>query len=360
MSRVHNFTAGPAALPLSVLEKAQAEFLDFGSTGKSITETSHRSSEFDEMFNKTKDTLRELMNLDDSQKILFLPGGASLQFSMVPYNFLKPDEIAGYIDTGTWSTRAIAEANKFGKTHVLASSEDKNFSYIPYKFDVPDGLKYLHLTSNNTIRGTQWSELPEVDNTFLVCDMSSDFLGIKRDYSKYGIIFAGAQKNIGPSGVTVVVIREELLEYADKEELMTMMDYNTHVSKDSLYNTAPVFPIYMVGLVSEWIKEQGGVEEVEKMNRKKAELLYKTIDESNGFYKGCAKDDSRSIMNVTFLLEDDSLEKEFVEKATDRGIIGIKGHRSVGGFRASIYNAVSYESVEVLTDFMKEFSSSNG
>lgn len=359
MSRVHNFTAGPAALPLSVLEKAQAEFIDYQGTGKSILETSHRSDEFDAMFAKTKQDLRELMQLDDSQRILFLSGGASTQFSMIPYNFLKANETAGYIDTGTWSTNAIKEAKKFGKVEVLASSADKDFSYIPYNFSHKPELKYLHLTSNNTIRGTQWSKLPDIDDTFLVCDMSSDFLGIKRDYSKFGIIYAGAQKNIGPSGVTVVIIRDELLEYADKEDLMTMMDYNTHVDKDSLYNTPPVFPIYMVGLVAEWLKEQGGVEAIEEINRKKAELLYSTIDTSNGFYTGTAKEDSRSIMNITFLLKDESLEAEFSKQAKELGIIGIEGHRSVGGFRASLYNAVTHESVEVLTNFMRDFASTH-
>ena len=353
--RVYNFYAGPAALPLEVLKTAQKELLDFNGSGMSIMELSHRSKTFDDVIETAKKDMKELMGLDDSYHVLFLGGGASTQFAMVPYNFLAQGKVANYIDTGAWSTKAIKEAKKVGETHVLASSKDKDFSYIPKDFTIDDNAAYLHITANNTIRGTEWFKFPETGNIPLVCDMSSDFLSRKLDFTKFDLIYAGAQKNVGPAGVTIVLIKDSMLKNTRDADLFTMLDYRTHVNKGSMFNTPPAFPIYIVGLVLKWLKKNGGLSEIEKINVKKSKLLYDALDNSNGFYIGTTAKEDRSRMNVTFRLRDQNLEEEIVKESVKNGLIGLKGHRSVGGLRASIYNAVPYKGVEKLVDFLDKF-----
>jgi phosphoserine aminotransferase len=355
VKRVYNFNAGPSALPLAVLERAQAELVNFQNTGMSVMELSHRSKEYDAVHTKAKELLRKLMNIPETHDILFLQGGASLQFSMVPMNLLHEGKVANYVLTGVWSEKALKEAKKFGETHVAASSKEANYTYIPAleHIQLSDRAAYLHITSNNTIFGTQWHEFPDLPID-LVADMSSDILSREIDVGKFALIYAGAQKNLGPSGVTVVIIRKDLLEHIPND-LPTMLNYNTHSSSNSLYNTPPTFSIYMLSLVLEWVEEQGGVRIIERRNREKAEVLYQCIDESNGFYLPHAEKDSRSFMNVTFTLPNDELTKKFLAEAKEQGFVGLAGHRSVGGCRASIYNAVSLEACEALADFMREF-----
>ena len=353
--RVYNFYAGPAALPLEVLKTAQKELLNYNNSGMSIMELSHRSKTYDEVIETAKKNMKDLMGLDDSYHVLFLGGGASIQFAMVPYNFLAKAKVANYVDTGAWSTKAIKEAKKVGETHVLASSKEKDFSYIPKEFTIDENAAYLHITANNTIRGTEWFNFPETGNIPLVCDMSSDFLSRELDYTKFDLIYASAQKNVGPAGVTVVVIKNSLLEKTRDADLFTMLDYRTHVKKGSMFNTPPAFPIYIVGLVLKWLKANGELAEMEKMNIKKSKLLYDAIDNSNGFYIGTTAREDRSRMNVTFRLRDEKLEEELVKEAIEHDLIGLKGHRSVGGMRASIYNAVPYKGVEKLGDFLEKF-----
>ncbi|ASB90257.1 3-phosphoserine/phosphohydroxythreonine transaminase [Bacillus sonorensis] len=353
MVRTTNFNAGPAALPLEVLQKAQNEFVDFNGAGMSVMELSHRSKEYDAVHQKAKALLKELMEIPDDYEILFLQGGASLQFSMIPMNFLSKEKTAHFIMTGAWSEKALAEAKLFGSTSVIATSEDDTYKYIPDIPEIPADGAYLHLTSNNTIFGTQWQQFPDSPIP-LVADMSSDILSRKIDVSKFGIIYAGAQKNLGPSGVTVVIIKKDLLS-KENEQVAKILKYSTHAKANSLYNTPPTFAIYMLSLVLEWLKEKGGVAEIEKRNRKKAGILYRAIDESGGFYKGHAREDSRSNMNVTFTLKNDELTKAFIAKAKEERMSGLGGHRSVGGCRASIYNAVSVEDCEKLAAFMKTF-----
>ncbi|MFS0662562.1 3-phosphoserine/phosphohydroxythreonine transaminase [Bacillus mojavensis] len=358
MERTTNFNAGPAALPLEVLQTAQKEFIDFNESGMSVMELSHRSKEYEAVQQKAKSLLIELMGIPDDYDILFLQGGASLQFSMLPMNFLTPEKTAHFVMTGAWSEKALAEAKLFGNTSVTATSESDNYSYIPEVdlTDVKDGA-YLHITSNNTIFGTQWQEFPSSPIP-LVADMSSDILSRKIDVSKFDVIYGGAQKNLGPSGVTVVVMKKSWLQN-ENANVPKILKYSTHVKTDSLYNTPPTFAIYMLSLVLEWLKKNGGVEVAEQRNEQKAQLLYSCIDESNGFYKGHARKDSRSRMNVTFTLRDDSLTKKFVQEAKEAKMVGLGGHRSVGGCRASIYNAVSLEDCETLTAFMKKFQQEN-
>ncbi|MDR4227009.1 3-phosphoserine/phosphohydroxythreonine transaminase [Bacillus mojavensis] len=358
MERTTNFNAGPAALPLEVLQTAQKEFIDFNESGMSVMELSHRSKEYEAVHQKAKSLLIELMGIPDDYDILFLQGGASLQFSMLPMNFLTPEKTAHFVMTGAWSEKALAEAKLFGNTSVTATSESDNYSYIPEVdlTDVKDGA-YLHITSNNTIFGTQWQEFPSSPIP-LVADMSSDILSRKIDVSKFDVIYGGAQKNLGPSGVTVVVMKKSWLQN-ENANVPKILKYSTHVKTDSLYNTPPTFAIYMLSLVLEWLKKNGGVEVAEQRNEQKAQLLYSCIDESNGFYKGHARKDSRSRMNVTFTLRDDSLTKKFVQEAKEAKMVGLGGHRSVGGCRASIYNAVSLEDCETLTAFMKKFQQEN-
>lgn len=358
MERTTNFNAGPAALPLEVLQKAQKEFIDFNESGMSVMELSHRSKEYEAVHQKAKSLLIELMGIPEDYDILFLQGGASLQFSMLPMNFLTPEKTAHFVMTGAWSEKALAEAKLFGNTSVTATSESDNYSYIPEAdlTDVKDGA-YLHITSNNTIFGTQWQEFPNSPIP-LVADMSSDILSRKIDVSKFDVIYGGAQKNLGPSGVTVVVMKKSWLQN-ENANVPKILKYSTHTKADSLYNTPPTFAIYMLSLVLEWLKENGGIDAAEQRNEQKADVLYKCIDESGGFYKGHAEKDSRSRMNVTFTLRDDELTKTFVQQAKEEKMVGLGGHRSVGGCRASIYNAVTLKDCEKLAAFMKKFQQEN-
>lgn len=360
MKRAYNFNAGPSALPLEVLEKAQKELVNFQGTGMSVMELSHRSKEYEAVHNHAKELIYELLNVPKNYEVLFLQGGASTQFSMIPMNLLKDGEVANYVLTGSWSEKALKEAKKVGTTHVAASSKETKHNFIPSLTDIEisENAAYLHITSNNTIYGTQWKEFPEV-NFPLIADMSSDILSRPLPIEKFGVIYAGAQKNLGPSGVTVVIIRKDLIG-KENENIPTMLTYSTHAEKNSLYNTPPTFGIYMLSLVLEWVKEQGGVEAIEKLNEEKAAILYDAIDGSNGFYVGHAKKDSRSLMNVTFNLSDKELEKQFLSEAKERGFVGVNGHRSIGGCRASIYNAVPKEACEALRDFMIEFQKHHG
>ncbi len=354
-NRIYNFNAGPAALPLSVLDKIQSSFLNFNNSGMSITEISHRSTYFDEVINTAVERAKRLLKLDDRFDVLFLQGGASLQFAMIPMNFLKDGDSADYVNTGTWSTKAITEAGVLNKTiEVVASSEDKDFSYIPQDFAFNQDAKFVHLTSNNTIKGTQFAQFPDTKGVPIVSDMSSDIFSRPLDMDKFGMIYAGAQKNLGPSGTCMVIIRKDMLDMAN-EDLPAMLKYGTYAAKNSMYNTPPCFGIYTIGLVLEWIEqEMGGLEQIEAHNIKKADLLYDYID-SSSFYRTTAEKYSRSLMNVTFRLPDEELEKKFVAVATDKGFGGLKGHRSVGGCRASIYNATTLESIEKLIACMDVF-----
>lgn len=358
--RVLNFNAGPAALPLSVLEIIQRDFLDFNGSGMSITEISHRSKWFDEVINDAVTRVKRMLQLDDRYQVLFLQGGASLQFSMIPMNFLADGRSADYVNTGTWSTKAIKEAKNLGKSiQVVASSEDRNFAYIPRNIPFTPSAVYAHITSNNTIKGTQWAEYPHTGSVPLIADMSSDIFSRPFDAGRFGLIYAGAQKNMGPAGVCMVIVRDDLLKLVP-DTLPTMLKYNTHVKDNSMHNTPPCFGIYTIQLVLQWLEEcVGGLEKMAHYNERKARLLYDFIDDS-GFYRGTADPDSRSRMNVTFRLPSEELEKTFVAEATKNGMEGLKGHRSVGGCRASIYNAVTYEAVESLVAFMKEFQRTRG
>ncbi len=359
-NRIYNFNAGPAALPLEVLEEIKDSFLNFGGSGMSITEISHRSTLFDDVINDAVARTRRLLKLDDKFQVLFIQGGASLQFSMIPLNLLGEGDTADYVNTGTWSTKAIKEAEIMGKTiNVVASSEDKNFSYIPKNISFNSNAVYAHITSNNTIKGTQWVSFPETGGVPLIADMSSDIMSRPLDVDKFGLIYAGAQKNIGPAGVCMVIIRDDMLKRVP-DTLPSMLKYTTYASKNSMFNTPPCFSIYMIQLVMKWLEESiGGLEEMAKMNQTKARILYEAIDAS-GFYQGTAETDSRSLMNVTFRLPDEALEKQFVEQALKNSMGGLKGHRSVGGCRASIYNATPMAAVEALIDFMKNFEQKNG
>ena len=359
-NRIYNFNAGPAALPLEVLEEIKDSFLNFGDSGMSITEISHRSTLFDDVINDAVARTRRLLKLDDKFQVLFIQGGASLQFSMIPLNLLGEGDTADYVNTGTWSTKAIKEAEIMGKTiNVVASSEDKNFSYIPKNISFNRNAVYAHITSNNTIKGTQWVSFPETGGVPLIADMSSDIMSRPLDVDKFGLIYAGAQKNIGPAGVCMVIIRDDMLKRVP-DTLPSMLKYTTYASKNSMFNTPPCFSIYMIQLVMKWLEESiGGLEEMAKMNQTKARILYEAIDAS-GFYQGTAETDSRSLMNVTFRLPDEALEKQFVEQALKNSMGGLKGHRSVGGCRASIYNATPMAAVEALIDFMKNFEQKNG
>jgi len=359
-NRMYNFNAGPAALPLSVLEEIKDSFINFNRSGMSIIEVSHRSKWFDDVINDAIVRTKRLLNLDEKFHVLFIQGGASMQFCMIPMNFLQDGKSADYVDTGTWSTKAIKEARIQGKKiQVVASSEDKNFSYIPQNIQFSKDAVYVHITSNNTIKGTQWTSFPDTNGVPLVADMSSDIMSKPIDMDKFGLIYAGAQKNIGPAGVCMVIIRDDMLKMVP-DGLPSMLKYTTYASKNSMYNTPPCFAIYTVQLVMKWLEETiGGLEKMEEINREKAKVLYNILDTS-GFYKGTAEPDSRSLMNVTFRLPNEELEKRFIQEALENGLGGLKGHRSVGGCRASIYNPTTIEAVEALTDFMKNFEQKNG
>ncbi len=354
MKRAYNFNAGPAALPFEVLQKAQQEWLNFNNSGMAIMELSHRSKEYEMVHNKAIALLRKLLSISDEYEILFLQGGASLQFSMIPMNLLPEGKVGHYVLTGSWSEKALKEAKKVGQTSVFSSDKENNYRSCPQldTVDLGEDAAYLHITSNNTIYGTQYKKFPET-NAPLIADMSSDILCKPVDVNKFGMIYAGAQKNLGPSGVTVVIIRKDLI--TDIKELPTMLNYTTHAGNNSLYNTPPTLAIYLLSLVLEWADSLGGVAEIEKINEDKAKVLYDVIDGSNGFYKGHANTDSRSTMNVTFTLESDEATAAFLSQAKENGFVGLAGHRSVGGCRASIYNAVPKEHVVALADFMKSF-----
>ncbi|OPL18844.1 MAG: 3-phosphoserine/phosphohydroxythreonine aminotransferase [Candidatus Aegiribacteria sp. MLS_C] len=353
--RVYNFYAGPAILPYEVVKESAKGAVNFNDLGMSVMEISHRSADFDRVFCDAQMDMLRIMGLsEDEYTVLFLGGGASTQFCMVPFNFLKESMTADYVVTGGWAKKAVKEGKYFGNVNIAATSEDRNFCYIPGDYDLTPGAAYVHTTSNNTLVGTQMRDFPETGNVPHVCDMSSDFLSRRMDYGKFSLIYAGAQKNIGPSGVTAVVVRKSWVDQA-REDIPTMMAYRTHLDKNSLFNTPPCFAVYVVGLVLKWILEQGGLEAVEAANEKKAALLYDYMDDNSDFYMGTADRDSRSLMNVTFRLPDEGLEKSFIAESTKRNLIGLKGHRSVGGCRASIYNAMPYEGVEALVQFMKDF-----
>jgi phosphoserine aminotransferase len=358
--RIYNFNPGPAALPLVVLEEIRENFLDFKGSGMSITEISHRSKEFDDVINDAVARTRRLLNLGDNFQVLFIQGGASMQFCMIPMNFLPAGGSADYVDTGTWSTKAIKEAELQGKSiNVVASSADKNYGYIPKNIAYNADADFVHLTSNNTIKGTQWAKFPDTSGVPIFCDMSSDIMSRPLDVSNFGLIYAGAQKNAGPAGVCLVIIRNDMLDRVP-DTVPTMLRYTTYSAKNSLYNTPPCFAIYTVQLVLKWLENTvGGLDKIATINQKKANLLYQLFDNSP-FYRATAEPDSRSLMNVTFRLPSEELEQQFIHQALENGIGGLKGHRSVGGCRASLYNAVSLDAVEVLADFMATFERKNG
>lgn len=360
INRVYNFNPGPAVLPEPVLKEVQENMMALPGIGMSILEISHRSSTFENILNETIENFRKLANIPSNYKILFLGGGASLQFSMVPLNLMPPKNKADYIVTGSWSKKAVKEAKRVGTVNIAASTEEENFKRIPKQEELKldSDASYVHYTSNNTIFGTEWSYIPEVGDVPLVCDMSSDIFAYPFDVSKFGLIYAGAQKNLGPAGVTIIIIREDLLERS-QDTLHTMLNYKIHAENNSLYNTPPVFAIYVVGLVAKWLLNLGGLEAIAKINDEKARLIYDAIDNSNGFYRGHAEKDSRSKMNITFRLPSEELEKKFVKEATEQGLVGLKGHRSVGGLRASVYNAFPIEGAKALVEFMKDFQNKN-
>jgi len=358
MHRVYNFSAGPAALPESVLKQTANEMLDYKGSGMSVMELSHRSAIFQEIIDAAEEKLRNLMRIPDNYHVLFLQGGASLQFAMIPMNIMKNGR-ADFINTGAWTKKAITEAKKFGDVNIAASSEDKNFRCIPdtsaASFD-PDA-SYLHIAVNNTIFGTRYSKLPDSPAP-LVADMSSNILSQQYDVNDFGIIFAGAQKNMGPAGVTVVIIRNDLVGLAG-EKTPTMLNYKTHVEKKSMFNTPPTYNIYMLKLVLEWLEKKGGVAEIEKINKSKAAMLYDFLDNSDMFKATVESEKDRSIMNVTFMTDSRETDEKFIKEAAQKGLVNLKGHRSAGGMRASIYNAMPVEGVQKLIKFMKKFETEN-
>ncbi|GAE25888.1 phosphoserine aminotransferase [Halalkalibacter wakoensis JCM 9140] len=360
MTAVYNFNAGPSALPKEVLERAQTELTNFNGTGMSVMELSHRSKEYEAVHQNAIDLLKELYNIPDQYKVLFLQGGASLQFSMLPLQYLKEGKIGNYILTGSWSEKALKEAKLIGETAIGGSTKEGNYTSIPNVADLQfnDQDAYVHLTSNNTIYGTQWKDFPTISHAPLIADMSSDILSRPINIEQFGLIYAGAQKNLGPSGVTVAIIREDLLE-ENVDHVPTILRYQTHADSNSLYHTPPTFSIYMLNQVLTWVKEQGGVQAIEKRNEEKAKLIYDGIDESNGFYKGHAEQNARSLMNITFNLPTEDDNKKFLAKAKELGFVGLNGHRSVGGCRASTYNAVPLEACEALREYMDSFRLQN-
>jgi phosphoserine aminotransferase len=362
IKRVHNFNAGPAALPLPVLLQAQAEMLDYNGCGMSVMEMSHRSKEFESIIQTTEADLRELLNIPQNYKVMFLQGGASLQFAMVPMNLRPAGGSADYIVNGSWGKTAFKEGGKAGTARLAATTESSNFNCLPGPSEINNDPKaaYLHFTSNETIHGVEWVLEPVPPaGVPLICDMSSDFVSRPVDVSKYSLIYAGAQKNAGPAGVVIVIIKDELLEKIPAN-LPVMLDYKVQAESGSLHNTPPCYAVYVTGLVMKWLKGLGGLSEIARLNGEKASLIYKAIDDSGGFYKGHAVKEARSKMNVTFRLPTEDLEKLFVSEAGQQELIGLKGHRSVGGLRASIYNAVTLDSVKALVQFMGDFQKKNG
>jgi phosphoserine aminotransferase len=362
MSRVFNFSAGPSALPLPVLEQVQAEFLSYQGIGLSIVEMSHRSKEYEAINGQAEERIKGLLGLGDGYRVLFMQGGASTQFALVPMNFLRDGQTADYVMTGIWSDKAIVEAQRFGQTHIAASSKEGGYRRIPRndELNLSENSAYVSICSNNTIHGTQWQWMPEVGERPLVGDMSSDILSRPFPADKFSLIYAGAQKNLAPAGVTLVILRTSWLEEANSASIPTMMRYETFVKKNSAYNTPPVFPIYVLNLVLKWVEENGGLEGMDKRNQQKANLLYNTIDDSGGFYRGYTLPDSRSLMNVTFNLPTKELEQQFLAEAAQEGMVALKGHRLLGGIRASIYNATEVLACEALSSFMGEFIRRHG
>lgn len=357
MTKVHNFSAGPAILPQEAIDASIEALKDFAGTGLSLITVSHRSKEFVAVMEEAVSNAKELFNIGDDYDVIFVQGGASTQFSMVPFNLLPQNGKAAYINTGAWASKAIKEAKMLGNTEVIASSEDANFNYIPKDYTIPTDADYFHITTNNTIYGTEIHE--DMDSPVpLVADMSSDIYSRPVDVSKYALIYAGAQKNIGPAGTTMVIVRKDALGKSDRN-IPTMLRYDTHIKKDSMFNTPPVFPVFVVNETFKWLKSIGGVAEVQKLNQAKSSLLYNEID-SNALFEGTAAKEDRSLMNATFVLKDSSLDADFLEYCKNANISGIKGHRSVGGFRASTYNAMPIESVQALVDVMKDFTQKYG
>ena len=347
----HNFSAGPCILPQDVIIKASDAVINFNNDNLSLIEISHRSQPFVDVMTRAQGLVRELLKVPENYSVLFLQGGASLEFLMVPINLMKLNGKAAYLNTGTWANKAIKEAKIFGEVLVVGDSSEKNYNYIPKEYTIPSDINYFHYTSNNTIYGTQIKDFPVTSN-LVACDMSSDIFSREIDISKFDLIYAGAQKNMGPAGTTLVIVKNNILGNTGRE-IPTMLDYRTHINKGSMFNTPPVFPIYVSMLNLEWLKDKGGISWIEAVNRKKAKLLYNEID-SNPFFKGTANKVDRSGMNITFLLTDDSKKEIFDKMWNDAGINGLKGHRSVGGYRASIYNALPIESVELLVDIMQK------
>ena len=359
MARIFNFSAGPATLPLPVLKEVQADLLDFRGEGMSLMEMSHRSKTFSTILDEAAALIKDIVGFSDDYQVLFLQGGATGQFAAMPLNLSMPGKTAEYIDSGSWASLAAREADKLGKPfRVLASAKSSNYNHIPTDFVPGKDASYLHICSNNTIYGTQWQSFPKTGDVPLIADMSSDFYSHRFDPRDFGMVYAGAQKNAGPAGVTIVLIRKDLLERSPAN-IPTIMNYKTFAEKNSAHNTPPTFSIYVVGLVMKWIKSQGGIDKVEALNRKKAQLVYDQLD-SSGFCRPHARKDSRSIMNITWRLPDEDLEKKFVAEAAAHQMSGLKGHRSVGGIRASIYNAMPLEGVKRMAEFMREFERKNG
>lgn len=358
-NRVYNFSAGPSMLPVEVLEKVQKDLLNYEGSGQSVMEMSHRSKEYQKIIDDAEADLRELMHIPDNYKVLFVQGGGTLQFAMVPINLLRNSKKADYVLTGTWAKKAYKEACKYGDIRVIASSEDDKFTWVPKitKEDVREDADYAYITTNNTIYGTKYNYIPETGNVPLVADMSSNILSEEIDVSRFGMIWAGAQKNVGPAGVTIVIVREDLIGFAGAE-VPTYLDYKIHADNGSMYNTPPCFSIYVAGEVFKYLKSIGGIAEMERRNREKAQMLYDFIDSSRLFSCPVAKED-RSLMNVVFVTGDAELDKKFIALAKENGMINLSGHRSIGGMRASIYNAMPKEGVAVLVDFMRKFEEEN-
>jgi phosphoserine aminotransferase len=357
--RVYNFSAGPSMLPLDVMQDIASQLTNYEGSGQSVMEMSHRSPEFEKIIREAEEDLREIMNIPDNYKVLFLQGGGTLQFAMVPLNLLRNSKKADYVVTGAWAQKATAEAKKFGDIRIAGSSEEQNFTFIPKlkKEDFRPDADYVHITLNNTIYGTRFPELPDTGDIPLVADMSSNILSEEIDVSRFGLIYAGAQKNVGPAGVTIVIIREDLIGHAAKE-VPTYLDYKIHADNGSMYNTPPCFGVYVAGQVFKKIKNTGGVAAMEKLNREKAEKLYRYIDESSLYSCPVAVED-RSLMNVVFVTGDKDLDKKFTSQSKEAGLVNLGGHRSIGGMRASIYNAMPMEGVDALIDFMKKFEAEN-
>ncbi len=357
MNRVYNFSAGPSMLPQPVLAKAAEEMLDYKGTGMSVMEMSHRSKTYTSIIENAESLIRKLMNIDDSYAVLFLQGGASSQFSMVPMNLFSKYKKADFINTGNWSKKAMSEAKIFGSANLIASSEDKNFTYIPENYKISQDVDYVHITSNNTLEGTRYVDYPETGSIPLVADMSSDIMSTVIDVNKFGVIYAGAQKNLGPAGLTIVIVKKDLIgKHLDITP--TMMKYETHAKEKSLYNTPPCYSIYIAGLVFQWLDDMGGIKAIEKVNNEKASILYNFLDESKMFKNNVNRKD-RSIMNIPFTAPTDELNEKFIAESEKAGLSTLRGHRLVGGMRASIYNAMPVEGVVKLVEFMKRFETDN-